>query len=119
MKVNVALCLLFAALAQSALGAPASKQIDCMLVKNDALFGAERARAGDSLEKGLQHLTASIKMTDEKLVQTKRKPMSLAMKTQSAMSFTDGDKEALRQPDQTVDQIAGEAYLACTFAKYK
>ena len=72
MKVNFALFLLFAAVGQSALAASASKQIDCMMVKVDALFGAQRARAGDSLEKGLQSLAESIKMTDEKLAQLKR-----------------------------------------------
>ena len=119
MKVNILLLVLSAAVGQTANAETTYNKIDCMLVKGDALFGAETARDGKSLKEGLEHLMASYKMTDEQLVKTKRKPTSIAVKTQAKMSFTDGYNEALRQPEKSVDLIGGDAYLACTFAKYK
>lgn len=119
MNVNVALFVLFAAVAQSALAAKASPEIDCMGVKVDAKFGAEKARSGQSMEQALEAIARSGKTIDAELIKTKRKPMTIAMKTQMKMSFLDGYHEALRQPDLTVDQIAGQAFLSCEFAKHK
>ena len=119
MKVNFALFVFSVVVAQSALAASASKEINCSGVKIDALSGAEHARAGIPLEKGLASLADSYRDIDAKLIKMNRKPSTLVMKTQGKISFADGYNEALRQPDQTVDQIAGQAFLACTFAKYK
>jgi hypothetical protein len=46
MKVKIALCVLLAVAAQSALAASASSEIDCRGVRVDAKFGAEKARSG-------------------------------------------------------------------------
>jgi hypothetical protein len=71
------------------------------------------------MEQALEGLARSTKMINEELAKAKRKPMSVAMKAQMKMSFVDGYHEAIRQPDQTIDQIAAQAFMACEFAKYK
>lgn len=92
-------------------------KLNCSGVKIDAKFGAERARAGDSISQALNSLAKSQIVIDENLKKGKYPPMSIADKTQMKISFMDGYKVALTSKN-TIDQIAAEASVSCTIAKY-
>lgn len=99
--------------------AAAAEEVDCSGVKIDAQFGAQQARSGVALDDGLAALERSAKSIDEKLVKIKKAPLSRTTKERMKQAFRAGYSEAIQQPDQTIEQIAGQVAFACIASKYK
>lgn len=94
-------------------------EIDCRTARIDALYGAERSRAGASLPEALKDLENSLRNVDAEFIKAKRKPTNATAKAQAKLSFTDGYLRARENPDEPVKMIAGKIGFACFVEKSK
>lgn len=114
MKLLPALILaLFTVHAQAA-----NPKLDCSGVRLDVKFGAEKARAGKSLVQTLQALESQQDYINTMLIKSKRKPLTIAAKTQMKMSVSDGYNEAMRRSSEPIATFTFEAMTACINEKY-